>query len=182
MASPSTTLHGSTGNNVIDALLSGAQWNLGSDRVLTWGTGDNASYFWINPATAQAVLQPAFDAWEAVANINFVYVGHTPSFNFASSDITLTITDSAVIGSQTAAIGIFPYVPFGNGFLGGLGANRIIYPQPEGDIGFNFDFDATFSFTNPGSEAFYIALHEMGHALGLKHSHDTGLARIIHRG
>ena len=175
MATPSTFLHGSSGNNVIDSLLSGARWFLDGNRVLTWGTGDNSSYFWVNPSAARDVLQPVFDSWEAVANIDFQYVGHTTSFNFASSDLTLTFTDSALIGSASA-IGIFPSATFGNSFLASLGTSRFFYPQPEGDIGFNIDKDALFSFSNPGSAAFYIALHEVGHALGLKHTHDGGLA------
>jgi hypothetical protein len=62
MASPATTLTGASGNIFVDILLSGAKWDLDANRVLTWGTGDNATYFWVNPTVAQAILQPAFDA------------------------------------------------------------------------------------------------------------------------
>jgi hypothetical protein len=82
------------------------------------------------------------------------------------------------VGSGTAAIGVFPYTAFGDTFLNTLGANRFIYPRPEGDIGFNIDFDSLYSFSNPGSAAFYVTLHEIGHTLGLKHSHDRGLAEL----
>ena len=72
--------------NVEEPTLSGSYWQLGTDRVLTWGTADNETYNWSNPQLARAVFQPAFDAYESVANIDFRYGGHDNQFKGTSKN------------------------------------------------------------------------------------------------
>lgn len=177
MTSTSTTYFTETGIDVVDGLLSGAYWVFNQNRTLTWSLADNpvTGYFWTEEDFV-GTLDAAFQAWEAVANIQFEYIGHYSDFRKAPADIVLTIAGNEFFDSdKVVAVGIFPNEEFANDFLGEIGEYRSSYPEPEGDIAFNDD-SGIYSFINRGSKSFATALHEIGHALGLKHPHDGGLA------
>ena len=178
MAIASTTLFPATGVNLVDGLLSGSYWDLGSDRQITWSLGNNTLYQW--NSNALPIVQAAFDAWEAVINVDFVYMGAYRDFYKAPSDIALTVLDSdffrQIGDANIPAIGISPHTRIADNYVSSLslGFNTVSYPNPEGDIILNND-NPIFDWDNPGSKAFQTVLHEIGHAIGLKHPHDNGM-------
>jgi len=74
-------------------------------------------------------------------------------------------------------LGVFPDPAFADELLLEAGysrsGGRFPYPLPEGDITFDSE-NTVFSNLSSGSEGFYVMLHEIGHALGLKHTDDDG--------
>ena len=173
MAIASPTLFPATETDSIDGLISGAYWLPEADRIITWGIGDFA-YSWSNDG--YQVMQAAFDAWEAVINVDFQYSGYYDDYRNPSVDIMISLNDdSFFVNPEIAGRGLFPNLEFAERIVTSEGNNTISYPQPEGDITFNVDHPV-FDWINLGSNSFHIVLHEIGHALGLKHPHDGGLA------
>ena len=173
MTRTSITYFPETGTDYIDGLISGAYWQLDPARTITWGLGD-FGYTWSN--TGYQVIQAAFDAWEAVIDIDFRYMGDYRDYRNPAVDIMVSLHDDSYFGnSNIAGTGMFPNMTFADSFLASNGNNRISYQNPEGDITFNID-SPVFDWINIGSNLFHIVLHEIGHALGLKHPHDGGLA------
>ena len=173
MTITSTTYFPETGTDYIDGLISGAYWQPGISRTITWGLGD-FGYTW--SAAGLDVMQAAFDAWEAVIDINFVYAGYNGDYRNQSADIMISLhDDSFFVNSNIAGRGMFPNSAFADSIVASEGNTIFSYPNPEGDITFNID-SPVFDWVNLGSNSFHIVLHEIGHALGLKHPHDGGLA------
>ena len=179
MAIASPTFFSATKTDHIDGLISGAYWQLGPDRTISWGLGD-FGYTWTT--TGLQVMQEAFNAWEAVIDVDFEYIGYVDDYRKSTEvfiqpiDIMLSLHDNTFFNcSSIAGRGLFPNTEFADRIVASEGNNTISYPQPEGDITFNIEHPV-FDMSNLGSNAFHIVLHEIGHALGLKHPHDGGLA------
>ena len=179
MAIASPTFFSATKTDHIDGLISGAYWQLGPDRTISWGLGD-FGYTWTT--TGFQVMQDAFNAWEAVIDVDFEYIGYVDDYRKSTEvfiqpiDIMLSLHDNTFFNSSSiAGRGLFPNTEFADRIVASEGNNTISYPQPEGDITFNIEHPV-FDMSNLGSNAFHIVLHEIGHALGLKHPHDGGLA------
>ena len=167
-----------TGNPLIDGLLEGGSWQFSGAPNLTYslhelGNGD------VTPAFSAAV-QNSFGAWAAVANVTFTQISSGTNAYQSTADIAITLTGDELVNEFGAlGIGLFPDSEMGDSWLTdvddlyNMSLNRANYPKPEGDIYFD-DMQEEFDFLHAGSLGFSIILHEIGHALGLKHPHDDG--------
>ena len=117
----------------------------------TWGIGyteaQSAQYAGFS-ASQQTAARAALQLWANVANINFVEVPDTAS---DVGQIRFALTDPSLVGTSAAT-----YVPSPT-FKGG-------------DVWFSNS--ATYATMTPGNNAFKSLVHEIGHALGLKHPHE----------
>jgi cyclophilin family peptidyl-prolyl cis-trans isomerase len=155
-----------SGINTIDALLdNGVSWN-----YLTPGSG-NVLYYTFNAAGSYgssvsnvsafnaeqiAATQQAIDYVESVTGINFVETSNTDlsNFNFYSADILIDgisgLTNSGYEYSYTTGDVITSYA-----------ANAYIYLDVV-------DYSQNLN-PGTGTSGYQVLLHEIGHALGLKH-------------
>lgn len=151
-----------TGDTNIDALLSGVRWNTSS---LTYGfptAGSNWSgyatgsepYNAFKPLTAaqQSAVTAALATWSSVANLTFTPVsepGQVADIRYAGT----ADTDTA----------------------------RTYYPHGSplgGDSWYGTRLTDAAEWL-PGRYEFETAVHETGHALGLKHPHDTDIGEVV---
>jgi serralysin len=168
---PDWALTSLTGTKAIDSLIGGARWGDGAGTTtITYSFVTGSSQFaatgeygsptaggppW-DPrfrgltASEQAAFRDALATWAAVANIRFMEV---PDNATTVGDMRVGVTGH---GMRTSSA--YAYFPGGYAI--------------SGDIWFNPD---TLNGRNllPGSFAFKVMLHEVGHALGLKHPFDV---------
>ena len=167
--SPTILFSGSTS---IDALLYGSKWGgvAGSGAAIDWSfpTSFSASYWgsdydpnsqgseiysgWHPTAltsTQQTGFVDALQQWSNVANITFV---QTVDDSSTVGNIRVAYTDLVDIEGAAA----WAYLPDGTAVGGD------VWLSPTAVIDFS-----------PGSYDYMAAMHELGHALGLKHPFDT---------
>ena len=166
---PATTINTSSLSNDVQALLAGTKWGggLGTGVALTYSfPGANGSTtWWASPYSStnepntgdmvylnsaeQSACQAALSVWSASANITFNQLADTQT---TCGEIRLAISDLGNTGSDYA----HAYYP---------GSTPV-----AGDVWFGYQWNTDAAGgAAPGSYQFLTILHELGHALGLKH-------------
>lgn len=155
-----------TGDDLINALISGVQWE---SPVLTysfpgafasWSTAEDDGYPantepWTDGYSAlspreMAATKEALSSWSNVANLHFTQVADSASVVGDLRFAYATLSDEAQA---------WAYYPFG-------GAS-------SGDVWFNANSSSYTTDWSKGSYEYLTVVHELGHALGLKHPFDA---------
>ena len=161
MASASAAVSAS-GIQDVDGLLSGLKWAFTGGPVVLYNFPTSASYY-ASPypndfpdgfvgvsAAFKATFRKALAEFASVIDVTFSEVG-----SGAASDI------SVARSSVLATLGYNGY-----GRYPGLGDG--------GDVWFDDDTNNIPDTTSPGRGTWRLVMHEIGHAMGLKHSFETG--------
>lgn len=158
---------GPTGNVAVDGLLDGSMWsgtisysfpNASGDYESAYGSGEPTDGF---GSVSVAQIQAArfiLEGWSALPGGPRMAL--TPVEGFTAAvfyDAGRDGADIRIAQSNSAAPTAYAYLPG---------------PVEGGDIWFGRKYD----YTRPqvGDYAFATMLHELGHALGLKHGHEAG--------
>jgi hypothetical protein len=170
MSVPSSKLLPRSGDAVIDALTNGTYWQLDGNRTIQWAVANGfEGERWNDPAVTAQYLKFALSGVSYYADVSFQYLGihANPDVAFkAGSDITLSLSENREAFPSTSiwAQAWFPYTPWETHYVG-----------QAGDMFLNVRSQANFLPSyDPGSAGYSLLLHELGHALGLKHTHDDG--------
>jgi hypothetical protein len=139
-----------------DYLLEGQKWGLPTfgtpGSTVTWAVDASV------PAFFAASLNTAFDDWAAYGNISFRQVG-----SLAESDIDIRV---AAIDGPNNVLGRADYSYIGASFL----SATVTFDSAEG-----WHTAGNAVLSDSGASLLAVALHEVGHAIGLDH-YDERLA------
>ena len=146
-----------------DSVYEGASW---ADKTITWSFASASSGFSdaITNAKEQAAVEQAFQAWAKASGLNFDEVAAG-----TSSDIEVGFSDLNT--ASTNEIGLTKYSSQG-GVL--TGAQVELEDPNQAPLTTNESGQLSYANTNAAFEQ--VALHEIGHALGLA---DTDIAGSI---
>jgi hypothetical protein len=137
-----------------------------------WAHSVTYSYRNVTPdlpaATVRGVIRAAFDRWSAVIPLNFLEVPSGGNIQIGFFSLAHTKSDGSPCAPFDGPVGPGGFSVGGHCFLRwGPGA------PPICDL--HFDEDESWSVSNPpsGMDLMTIALHEVGHAIGLQHEDDV---------
>jgi serralysin len=154
---PAVTRTDPAGNPYVDGILSGVEWatqsfsfsfpSSGSYYGASYGDGEPLNNFGALSAVQKAVVRTVLSTYSSVANLQFTEVAETSTQH---ADLRLALSDS-----PSTAWAYYPTT------------------LPEGgDAWFNKSGGA-YSQPKKGNYAYVTFLHEIGHALGLDHAHES---------
>jgi Ca2+-binding RTX toxin-like protein len=170
MAFPYPTYFSLARDPVIDGITNGYKWSLDGTRVIDFSVSNGWSgEYWNSPDDYATYLRDALTGYSNYANIKFNYLGFfsTPAeANFFGSEINLSPDGNNRFFSSVTT--------WTKGYSPNSDLN-LLYQGAPGDIYLNTNSAAdTLNHSNPGNKVRFLLLHELGHALGLKHPDDNG--------
>ncbi len=174
-ATPMTDAMPLNGDPVLDALCEGSGWRFSGTPVLTYSfnrPGDFGYYLGGSWSESQKdAIREALLTWEVVADITFVEVPGTSAFSTSTVDLAFWHTGASLDG--ILALGMFPNPSKTDLWLAEIDLTRADYPCPEGDVLLD-DYGVAMTYLTAGDAGYWAGVHELGHALGLKHPFDDG--------
>ena len=166
-----------TGNNFIDATTMGSKWSP-QNGILTYAVANGFDgeewddIDFVNNQLETAMGQIAYYTNLKVQNLGN-FADPTAAAN-AGGTIVLSLDGSIIsswYGDDAWAVGFYP------------NATSIPYEHVAGDMFLNLNSEAANLPTeaySPGGKGFMLILHELGHALGLKHPFDETGGRLTY--
>lgn len=157
-----------SGIDLFDAMTHGFYWVLDPTHTINFAVVNSTYASWPNLGAASTKIGSIFAQYEQYIDVRFHNIGTFSSVEGArqnGADIVVTLGTVPGVFTATNVLGraFFPYT-----------INESYYPGAPGDIWLNASSSMlTYNF-NPGSVEYFLVLHELGHALGLKHPHDSG--------
>ena len=161
-----------TGDNIIDAMTQGSKWNTENGTMLVALANGFNGEEWNNPSDVNNSLVHVMGAVHKFTDIKLhhQHVIYDTPIDAANAGATIILSldgtfISEAIGNQVWAVGHFPNYP------------DELFENQAGTMFLNTNSQANFlsySAYQPGGAGYTLLLHELGHALGLKHPHDSG--------
>jgi Ca2+-binding RTX toxin-like protein len=167
--------NGTLTDEFINGLVQGSSWQFGGGpRTLTYSFNLNDGPGGAFTGVFIDAVNRALAEWSNVANISFQNIASGSFYYESQADLAFTLTGNE-LQRDLGAVGlaVFPDPAFAGTLRDGFGFTAADYPNPEGDV-FLDNFYSGFSFLYAGGFGFDSILHEIGHALGLKHPSDNG--------
>lgn len=169
MASPTSYVSSPTGDTLVDASTSGWSWQTSGSDQIYWSFSDGwYGEYWSDPNYTYDRINLALTTIEQYIPIDFVFTNYyaTPAWaNYYGSQINVSLDQYNVLTEGAWAVGNWPTTQF-DYTAGG-------YAGKSGDVYLNLNSPANYLSYELGSQGWFLLLHELGHALGLKHTHDA---------